>query len=457
MAAHDDKAVPGQQYSFIVRFGTPAISEGVVPIPRIVLDNYSALGIDDRTMMWVVHLLAYKWSADSPFPKRASLHCTAGEASQKRYARRLREKGVLFTSRRFQKGRVVSLVYDLDSLLHNCVRLHQATNARIDEYLAENMSTLDPLDRYLRAHVRTIIQADVLAIFKVELPPEVETRLKAGEYDDVPPPWDKLTPAPKEGEALLDEYFGPRQEPIPLITQGDSKGKNWADPAQAGGASSSAEIVVDGICRFNTIPGIESLPPKERTALVRHVHEIIEKWGSATPEQAKLAWEAWTIRYGWRNQCNAFYTNFATEYGMLLIAVKEGTITLESLQEEDQQQELKARKDDPQAPQNRQHYQNWATAPGKVIPAPPTVPDWWKRILDDLRLQITEASYSTWLANTSATRTDGVITILAKNGYGKDWLSHRLHAIILRTARRVLDEDTLEIEFAVKEQQEETA
>lgn len=441
------------QYSFEVRFGSPAISEGVVPIPRIVLDNYAFLGVDDRAMMWVVHLLAYKWSAESPFPKRSSLHCMAGEASQKRYARDLREKGLLFTSRRFRRGRVCSLVYDLDSLLHNCVRMHQTIQEAIDAYLRSELPDMDPLDRYLRNHVRDQVVEQALAGFAVELPPDVLTRLQAGEYDDVVKPWSDLAPAPVEGEALLEQYLGPRQASIPLVSQEDSKGQNWADPVQAGGASSSAEVVVDGICRFNHIPGIEALPPKERQNLVSHVHEIIERWGSATPDQARLAWQAWTLRNGWKGQCNAFYKNWASEYGMLLTAVREGSITLETLQEEERQQELQAtkgKKGQPAVHAPQTYGQLYAKGHARA-PAPDTRPEWWVSILNQLRLQTTELAFNTWLKETTATRQNGIVTVIAKNAQTMDWLQHRMNSLILRTTCRVLQAERLDLAFAIEE------
>lgn len=442
--------LPGDQpgkYSFEVRFGTPAISEGVVPIPRIVLDNYAILGIDDRTMMWVVHLLAYKWSAESPFPKRASLRCMAGEASQKRYARNLRVKGLLFTSRKFRKGRVVSLIYDLNSLLHNCVRVHEAIQVSISAYIETEMPNVDPLDRYLRSYVRDQVVEQALAAFKVELPDDVLARLKAGEYDDVPPPWSALAPE-IEGEALLEQYLGPR--PVQLTIQ-VSSGANVADPVQAGGASSSAEAVVDGLCRFNKLPGIDTLPAGERTNLVRHVHEIIERWGSATPDQARLAWQAWTLRFGWRGQCNAFYTNFATEYGMLLTAVKEGTITLESLQEEGREQERQANRKDPNRPRDHKVYeQHWQDVE-LPQPAPDPRPEWWIAVLTQLRLQTTETAFDTWLKDTTATRENGMVTVIANNARILDWLQHRMNALILRTACRVFQVEQLTLAFALQE------
>jgi len=309
---------------------------------------------------------------------------------------------------------------------------------------------LDPLDRYLRSRLRDQVMEQALAGFAVELPPDVLARLQAGEYDDVPKPWSDLAPAPVEGEALLEQYLGPRQASVPLVSQdGNGKG-NWADPVQAGGASSSAEIVVDGICRFNGIPGIETLPPKERQNLVTHVHEIIERWGSASPDQARLAWQAWTLRNGWKGQCNAFYKNWANEYGMLLTAVREGSITLESLQEEERQQERQATKGKATAHAPQTYGQQFRTGPARA-PAPDTRPEWWADILAQLRLQTTELAFDTWLKDTTATRNDGIVTVIANNAQTLDWLQHRMNSLILRTTCRVLQAERLDLAFALEE------
>ena len=141
----------------------------------------------------------------------------------------------------------------------------------------------------------------------------------------------------KTGPALLDQFFGPHptaQPPNQLTNKPTNQQTNYADPVQAGGADSPAHAIVDGICRYNGLTrGADSLPGKKRTAWTRHLAEIIGQWGGATVAQARLAWQAWTVEYAWKTGVNPFYNTFDTELGPLLVGVREGTITIETLRQ----------------------------------------------------------------------------------------------------------------------------
>lgn len=63
--------------------------------------------------------------------------------------------------------------------------------------------------------------------------------------------------------------------------------------------------------------------------------------------------------------------------------------------------------------------------------------DLWQRILPELKLQMTQATFDTWLANTTAKSSRGKITVTVRTPLAKDWLESRLQAIIQRTAARV--------------------
>jgi len=134
------------------------------------------------------------------------------------------------------------------------------------------------------------------------------------------------------GDALLDQFFGPRPDRIP---QQIAPGANVADPVQAGGADSCADTLVDAVCRFNGLTqGSASLPEKKRIQMVRKADGVLQEWGGGAIEQVRLAWQAWTVRCGWHKQADMFYESFANEFGMLLLAVRDGTVTVEILRKE---------------------------------------------------------------------------------------------------------------------------
>ncbi len=331
-------------FAFEVRFGGAAIECGVVPIPRVVIDHYAALGISDAEMMWVVHILAFKWTADNPYPKRGTLLCKANNKTQQRYAAKLRGLGLLFTTRRWRDGRVVSLVYDFDSLLHNCVSLHNEIERRASEYMVEYHAHVGPDHTdHRRAYraARVLVTRGAVAQFEIALDAETEQRLRAGEYDYVPAPWSALEPEkgdksqePAPPGDALDNVFGPKRLPMDLSSKPNSRSNRPSTiPVQAGGGDGPAEAVVDGIMRWNGTPGIDAMPPKERTGWVRLLAEVITKWGGATREQASLAWQAWMIQVGWPQPVNPFVKSWPASFGPQLLGVRTGTITAETLRQ----------------------------------------------------------------------------------------------------------------------------
>lgn len=73
----------------------------------------------------------------------------------------------------------------------------------------------------------------------------------------------------------------------------------------------------------------------------------------------------------------------------------------------------------------------------------------WKATLGELELQMTRATFNTWLKDTCLLRQkENLYVIGVKNAYAKDWLENRLHDIILRTLSAIVDK-TIEIQFVV--------
>lgn len=482
-------------YAFEIRFGGPAIEHGVVAIPRVVIDHYVHLGLKDAEMMWIVHLLAYKWTEDDPYPKRSRLRCSANADTQSRYARHLRGLGLLFTYRRYYAGRVICLGYDFNSLVHNCVCLHDLVEQRIDEYMAEYDTDLPPGEtehRKARDEARGLVMNGVVVTYEIKLPPDVMVNLKAGKYDDVPPSWTPLVevaPAPASppdepgtgenpeaeeelaaslglargsnlameagAEEELAAFLGPRATRI-TGTKDDNGGdgeRSFTVPVQAGGKHEPAETIVDGICRYNDLTdGLAALPRKKRTSWVRKVAKVLKEWDGATTDQARLAWQAWTVRYGWRGACNPFYSSWESEFGPLLVAVRDGSITEESLQRE---------LDDGEQSPDPAAYGEWFEAHGgqdeylrrceAAAQTTEEVPQFWQEALRELLLQMTEMTFDAHLRNTTArVDDDGAITVLATNANSLAWLKNRLAAVVERTLARIIPLDVA-VRFEVRD------
>ena len=60
----------------------------------------------------------------------------------------------------------------------------------------------------------------------------------------------------------------------------------------------------------------------------------------------------------------------------------------------------------------------------------------WTAVLNELKLQMTNATFNTWLAGSRATAVagDGTLTVQVRSDYAKDWLENRLYDTIMQTA-----------------------
>jgi chromosomal replication initiator protein len=73
----------------------------------------------------------------------------------------------------------------------------------------------------------------------------------------------------------------------------------------------------------------------------------------------------------------------------------------------------------------------------------------WKATLGELELQMTKATFNTWLKDARLLHHDkNEYVIAVRNDYAKDWLENRLHDTILRTLIAVLEE-RVELRFVV--------
>ena len=73
----------------------------------------------------------------------------------------------------------------------------------------------------------------------------------------------------------------------------------------------------------------------------------------------------------------------------------------------------------------------------------------WSAALGELQLQMTQATFDTWLRDSRLVKHEGdTFVIGVKSGYAKDWLEHRLLSTIKRTLGRLTGR-TIEARFIV--------
>lgn len=80
----------------------------------------------------------------------------------------------------------------------------------------------------------------------------------------------------------------------------------------------------------------------------------------------------------------------------------------------------------------------------------------WITTLAELKLQVTSATFNSWLAGTVARERDGSLEVMVGGESARDWLESRLREVIERTVHRVAGRP-VEVRFVVKEEEEEKA
>src|SRR5436189_6349824 len=89
---------------------------------------------------------------------------------------------------------------------------------------------------------------------------------------------------------------------------------------------------------------------------------------------------------------------------------------------------------------------------GSHRPLAPNAAHLWQAALGELQLQMTKATFDTWVKPTFALSFDAERSILVvgvRNAYAKQWLENRLYGMIERTLNHVLGQPA-EIRFILK-------
>jgi chromosomal replication initiator protein len=76
----------------------------------------------------------------------------------------------------------------------------------------------------------------------------------------------------------------------------------------------------------------------------------------------------------------------------------------------------------------------------------------WQAALGELQLQLTKATFDTWLKNTCAVSyEDGTFVVAVENAFARDWLYNRLMSVVKRTLCTITH-STIELRFVVRSQ-----
>jgi chromosomal replication initiation ATPase DnaA len=79
----------------------------------------------------------------------------------------------------------------------------------------------------------------------------------------------------------------------------------------------------------------------------------------------------------------------------------------------------------------------------------------WATILSNLKLQMTQTTFDTWLLGTQCIdQTDHTLQVAAKSAQAVDWLAARLGGVIDRTVLRVTKGKFDAVQFTVEEKAE---
>jgi len=75
----------------------------------------------------------------------------------------------------------------------------------------------------------------------------------------------------------------------------------------------------------------------------------------------------------------------------------------------------------------------------------------WQAALGELELQMTRATFDTWLRDTHCIGMENgdTLVISVKNGYAVEWLEHRLYTVIQRTLHRLTKQEEIRARFVV--------
>ena len=109
-------------------FGDGLLEAGYTSVPNLLLNHYAKLGITSDELVFLLHLLQYKWSSRDPYPRLQTIAEKMGKSWRQahRYAHSLKAKGFLQITSRVLKGRGrTTSEYNLSALFLSVTEVHK--------------------------------------------------------------------------------------------------------------------------------------------------------------------------------------------------------------------------------------------------------------------------------------------------------------------------------------------
>lgn len=104
-----DNKDPDNNYDYKIKiiFDDDLLEAGYTSVPNLLLNHYAKLGISVDELVFLLHLLQYKWTEKDPFPRLQTIAAKMGKGWRQahRHAQSLKAKGFLKITNRVLQGR----------------------------------------------------------------------------------------------------------------------------------------------------------------------------------------------------------------------------------------------------------------------------------------------------------------------------------------------------------------
>jgi hypothetical protein len=120
------------QYRLAAKFGDPILDGGHTAIPNLLLEHYTTLGITLQQMLFIIHIIQFKWDPRDPYPGMQTIARRMGMSvrQMQRYEHELISKGrLVVTARHSADGKQLTNEYNFAGLMERVLTIRQSQAA----------------------------------------------------------------------------------------------------------------------------------------------------------------------------------------------------------------------------------------------------------------------------------------------------------------------------------------